>query len=417
MTEGRPKILVVDDQPANIVALKTLLKHADADIVEARSGNAALAQCLDHEFALILLDVQMPDMDGYEVADLLSGAESTRAIPIIFLTATYKDDYHRLRGYDVGAVDFIEKPIDDAVLRSKVGIFLDLYRRKRDLERANESLLREITEREAAQAELARKNEDLARMNKEVQQFAYIVSHDLRAPLTNIAGFVRELEYSMTSLRDMGDGLLTGLTEDQARTVREILEEGIPEAMEFITSSVTRMDGMIAAILKLSRLGRRKLEFVRVDMRHVVTEALKSLAFQLDEKKATTVVGDLPVIDSDPTAMEQVFGNLLSNAVKFLQADRPGRLEISARVDSQGTIFDIADNGRGMADGDIAKAFQLFRRVGPQDVPGEGMGLPYVEALVRRLGGTVTCHSQLGVGTTFTVTLPRELPPQDLPAF
>lgn len=153
-SQARPTILVVDDHPPNLMAMRRLLRSVDADIVEATSGNEALALALEHEFALVLLDVKMPDMDGFEIADLLKGEERTKDTPVIFMTAEYRDDLHRLRGYEVGGADFIEKPIDDAILLSKVRVFLDIYSSRRNLEKANADLSREIAERRRAEETL-----------------------------------------------------------------------------------------------------------------------------------------------------------------------------------------------------------------------------------------------------------------------
>jgi signal transduction histidine kinase len=167
------------------------------------------------------------------------------------------------------------------------------------------------------------------------------------------------------------------------------------------------MDRLINAILKLSRLGRQELKPKKVDMAQLASSILKSLKHQLEQRQTTVIMGDLPVVIADWNAMEQIMGNLLDNAVKYLVPDRPGRIEIDAETAAGMDVFHIRDNGRGIAAEDLEKVFEIFRRAGRQDIPGEGMGLSYVKTLVRRQGGSIRCISQPGKGTTFSFTIPR----------
>ncbi len=188
--------------------------------------------------------------------------------------------------------------------------------------------------------------------------------------------------------------------------MEELLKKEIPEALGFIGSSVTRMDALINSVLKLSRLGRNELKPELVRTEDIVQTLLESLAHQLDMHKAKVTIGPLPDLIIDKTAAEQIFGNLLDNALKYLEPSRPGKIEVTAKENAGEAIFTVRDNGRGIAKEDTQKVFELFRRVGRQDVPGEGMGLTYVKTLVRRLGGRIWCESEPGVGSAFRFTIP-----------
>ncbi len=242
---------------------------------------------------------------------------------------------------------------------------------------------------------------------EEVKRFAYIVSHDLRAPLVNLMGFSDELRVSLNELTPFLEKLLPQLPADEQVRLRQVLEEDIPEALNFIVSSVSRMDRFIGALLTLSRLGWRELRLESVDMNGVVQHALNALSHQLKEKQVTVDLAPLPVIVADRTAMEQVIGNLLDNAVKYLVPGRPGHITITAEEKTDRFLFHIQDNGRGIAEGDMDKIFMPFRRVGSQDIPGDGMGLPCVQALVRRHGGETTCQSVLGEGSVFSFSIAK----------
>lgn len=264
----------------------------------------------------------------------------------------------------------------------------------------------DITERKRAEAQLKGYSEELAEINEELKTFAYIVSHDLRAPLVNIKGFSDELLFSIEEIKPVLEKHLADIEERQRQRYSLILEKDIPEALKFIGSSVRRMDNLINAILKLSRAGLRKLNPEPLQTEEFVQTILHTLAHQIDTRRVTVTLERLPDLVADRTAVEQIFGNLLDNAVKYLEPGRPGRITISADRVSDEVVFRIRDNGRGMSKEDIPKAFEIFRRVGKQDAPGEGMGLAYVKTLIRLLGGRIWCESEPGVGTTFSFSLP-----------
>jgi signal transduction histidine kinase len=252
---------------------------------------------------------------------------------------------------------------------------------------------------------VAERTEALTRANEEIQRFAYIVSHDLRSPLVNIMGFTSELEAAMKTVGPYVAGDAT--MADRARVATE---EDIPEALRFIRASTGKMDGLINAILKLSREGRRELRPEPVDLVALFKNAAASVRHQTDDVGAEiSVPTSAPVVVSDRLALEQIVGNVVDNAVKYLARDRPGRIVITTGETSRRVHIDITDNGRGIAEQDHERIFELFRRAGAQDRPGEGIGLAHVRALVRRLGGDITVQSELGRGTTFRIDLPLKL--------
>jgi PAS domain S-box-containing protein len=256
-------------------------------------------------------------------------------------------------------------------------------------------------EREGSRRQLERYAEELERRNEEIRNFAYIVSHDLRAPLVNLKGFAAELRMSLQDIESIVGTVADGLDANARDTLDVALRQDVPEALGFIESSVTHMDRFIGAVLQLSRVGRRELVFETVDMGAVVEGVLNTLGHQIEEHVGRLVVGDLPPVVADRTSMEQVMGNLLSNAVKYLDPARSGEIHVyGERLDDQ-TVYHVRDNGRGIAREDWDKVFVPFRRFGKQDIPGEGVGLSYAEVLVRRHGGRLRFDSEPGVGSVF----------------
>ena len=305
----------------------------------------------------------------------------------------------------------------------------DLQASRASLQALNESLEHRVAARTAdlvaARDELRHTNlnleaivearvGDLRVANEEVQRFAYIVSHDLRAPLVNVLGFTSELDAVRGDL-----GAFFGDVEKVAPQLvtpdrRALIEQDLPEALGFIRTSTAKMDRLINAILKLSREGRRKLTPEDIDVAALVAAQAGSLAQQLEARDASvTVEGELPSLVSDRLAVEQIFGNLIENAVKYLSPSRAGHIVVRGRREGKVSLYEIADNGRGIDARDFERIFELFRRSGEQDTQGEGIGLAYVRNLARRLGGDVTVRSVLGEGSTFTVAVPATLRGED----
>ncbi|SMF92071.1 His Kinase A (phospho-acceptor) domain-containing protein [Azospirillum oryzae] len=277
----------------------------------------------------------------------------------------------------------------------------DLMQAQRAIQALNDSLEQRVSERTM----------ELQRANAEIQRFAYIVSHDLRAPLVNVMGFTSEFEAGLASVA--ADLVRRPANSDDATAAeaRRAVTEDMPEAIGFIRASTTRMDRLINAILALSRQGSRMLTPEPVSMQALLENAVASFRHRAGELRCTIdIAGPLPSLVSDRLALEQVFGNLLDNAIKYLDPARTGRITIRGYPEADRLIFEVADNGRGIAAQDHERIFELFRRSGVQDRPGEGIGLAYVRTLVRRLYGEVTVDSVPGQGSVFRISLPDILP-------
>jgi len=267
------------------------------------------------------------------------------------------------------------------------------------------------------EATIDERTADLREANDEIQRFAYIVSHDLRSPLVNIMGFTSELEELRNSIfrriAALGHAVAAASVpivpvdaEPALEGEDRQLSEDFTEALGFIKSSIAKMDRLISAILNLTREGKRKFEPVRIDMRELIEAIISTLAHQAEEAKAEIHVAPLPDIVSDRLALEQIFSNIIDNAIKYLKPGVPGDIAIRGRTKLGFAVFEISDNGRGIDSRDHQRIFDLFRRAGTQDKPGQGIGLAHVRALVRRLGGTMSVSSEPGSGSTFTITLP-----------
>jgi signal transduction histidine kinase len=248
---------------------------------------------------------------------------------------------------------------------------------------------------------------DLQRANAEIQRFAYIVSHDLRSPLVNVMGFTSELESAAKRLGKMIDTAEEQAPEVVSEDARQAAREDLPEAIGFIRTSTQKMDRLINAILKLSREGRRTITSERLDLGYLVQSIIDSVRHRIDEIGADVAIeGDLPSIQSDRLAVEQILSNLIENALKYSAPDRPLRIRIRGRKEGAMAIFEVQDNGRGIDPRDHERVFDLFRRSGVQDQPGEGIGLAHVRATAYRLGGTISSDSALDQGATFRLSLP-----------
>jgi signal transduction histidine kinase len=266
------------------------------------------------------------------------------------------------------------------------------------------------------EATIDERTADLREANDEIQRFAYIVSHDLRSPLVNIMGFTSELEQlrddifkRVAALRHASASpapVAAGETEPVLEEEDKQLAQDFSEALEFIKSSIAKMDRLISAILNLTREGRREFEPVPIDTRELIEAIVTTVAHQAAEAEARIRIDPLPQIVSDRLALEQIFSNLIDNALKYLKPGVPGDISVRGRTKLGFAIFEVADNGRGIDPKDHQRIFDLFRRAGAQDKPGQGIGLAHVRALVRRLGGTISVSSELHCGSTFTITLP-----------
>ncbi len=261
-----------------------------------------------------------------------------------------------------------------------------LEKSEADLKAANEGL----------EELVARRTAELRDSNEEIRRYAYVISHDLRTPLVNVMGFAGELEA-------VRDDVAAALAEHPERP--RILVD-FNEALGYIRTAAGKMDAMIGAILKVSREGKRAFKPEPLDVKALVEVVAETQRHQAQAAGAEVTIGDLPPIEADRLALEQIFGNLLANALKYLDPARPGRVLVTGERAGPMNVYRVVDNGRGIAEADFGRVFELFRRAGLQDRPGEGIGLAHVKALVRSLGGRIELASTLGVGSTFTIFLP-----------
>lgn len=271
---------------------------------------------------------------------------------------------------------------------------------RNQLRSANESLEQRVRERTA----------EIQEANEEIQKFAYVVSHDLRSPLVNIMGFTNEL----AMIRGEYTVLHGSNIDPQSPPPRELakVDADFAESLDFIRQSTSKMDGLINAVLKLARSGQRQFKYEQLDMTAIVESIATTLKHQAAAGNAEIVIEPLPSLIGDRLSVDQIFANLLDNAIKYLDAMRPGRIVVRGKAASSFVRFDVEDNGRGIDSADLQRIFELFRRAGPQDRPGEGIGLAHIRTLIRRLGGRIGCQSELGKGTTFSVWLPQGEPRQ-----
>ena len=409
----RPRVLIVDDLPEKLLVYRTVLEELDAELVVARSGTEALKTILNDDFAVILLDVNMPDMDGLETASLIRRYRRTERTPIIFITA-YADEMQTSRGYELGAVDYILTPLNPHVLRSKVRVFIDLYRahaelasshqvlehrvgeRTRELKRSNERLQAEIEERRRIECEreallkreqvLRAEAEELSRLKDE---FLATMSHELRTPLNAIFGWI-------TLLRT---GRLDAPTEERA--------------LETIERNARSQKRLIEDLLDVSRIvtGKVTLELAMVDPRRIIETSVETMMPAAQAKGIALV----PLLDAgvgslrgDPARLQQIVCNLLSNAIKFTPLG--GRVEVMlARRGSEAEIS-VRDTGQGIKAEFLPYVFDRFRQEDgsiSRRHGGLGLGLAIVRHLVELHGGIVTATSDgEGQGATFTLRVP-----------
>ena len=388
------KILLVDDDPENLIALEAVLEGLGEELVKASSGADALWKLLEDDFSVILLDVKMPDMDGFEAASLIRARERSRNTPIIFLTGLKGEEYLH-RGYYVGAVDYLYKPIVPDVLRSKVSVFVELTRRKAELERNNQELEREIAERKRVEEEIrdlnARLEERvmqrtaaLQRSNEDLRQFAYAASHDLKEPLRMIGSY----------------------TDLLAKRFNAKDDPDVKEMVGYVVEGVSRMTALINGMLNYSRVSEiTPVPMDTVNSNAVLDGVLMNLDVSIKQSSAIIERQPLPEVRADDVQLMQVLQNLISNAIKYHREEQP-RVEIAARKQGEEWLFSIADNGVGIAPQYTERIFGVFKRLHGREIPGIGVGLAICKKIVERHGGRIWVESVPGRGSTFYFTLP-----------
>jgi signal transduction histidine kinase len=413
-------ILLVDDHEENLLALEAILTDPVYNLVRARSGRDALREVLGRDFALILMDVAMPDLDGYETAALIRQRERSRDTPIIFLTANYRTDTHVFRGYSVGAVDYIFKPFTPEILQSKVAVFVELFNKREALKRQTEALRHahdELEERvrartrelasanDALRAEIAERvrieRERLALLEREQRaraqaesvnrmkdEFLATLSHELRTPLNAILGWAH---------------LLTTGKADPATAQR---------ALGVIRNNAMAQSQLIEDILDVSRIisGKLRLNLAPVSLREVMDAALDSVSPAAEAKNITVErqIDDLDPINGDRDRLQQVFWNLLANAVKFTPRD--GRVRVCVSRAGDDAVISVADTGIGISPEFLPYVFDRFSQADGSATRrhgGLGLGMAIVRYLVELHGGTVRAESEgENRGAKFTMVLP-----------
>ncbi|OCB74834.1 sensor histidine kinase [Flavobacterium crassostreae] len=402
-------ILIVDDIKANLIALKKILELQDLEVEAAESGEEALKKILKKEYALIIMDVQMPGMDGFEVAEILAGSNRTKNIPVIFLSAVNKQKNFIFKGYQTGAVDYITKPVDSDLLILKVKTFLKIYQQQNELLVIKDLLSKEIEIRKEAQEnleikiaartnELVTKNEELELKNHELQQFSWVVSHDLKEPLRKIQMFIHIIK----------DNYL--LQDDKAK-----------DYVNRTVKAAERMQNLITDLLEYSRLSATvRPEKVALDV--LVHEVITDNDHLIEEKKATITVHNLPTIMGIPSQLRQVFQNLIGNSLKFtkdgvppiinIRSERIAKRSLDSEIQDDGAycrIF-IQDNGIGFDEQYLSKIFMIFQSLSDRKIyEGTGIGLAIAKKIIEKHQGLITAKSQVDAEATFILVLPLQL--------
>jgi signal transduction histidine kinase len=400
-------ILIVDDEPKNLAVLESVLDDPGYRLVRATSGEEALLALMAEEFAVLVLDVRMPGMSGFELAAMVKERKKTARIPIIFLTAYYNEDQHILEGYGTGAVDYLHKPVNPAVLRSKVAVFAELHRKGRMLEAANRMLLGEVGERRHAEAQLSELNLSLDRRvtdrtaelqasearlldaNRRKDEFLATLAHELRNPLAPVRNAVELLKRQPADV------------------------ERVRWSTVMIDRQVTALSRLIDDLMDVSRINQGRIELRRevVTLNDVLADAVETVRPHVDaagHDLAVLLPDRALAVEADRTRLAQAFVNLLHNAVKY--TDRGGRIEVGVLVEGGLATVTVRDTGIGIPQDHLEKVFDMFSQVESalsRSRGGLGIGLSLTQRLVQMHGGSVKAYSDgPGRGSRFHVQLP-----------
>lgn len=376
-------VLAVDDRPDNLLAVEAVLEPLALDVIRATSGHEALRHLLTADVAVILLDVQMPGLDGYETARLIKARARTRNIPIIFLTARDKAIEHELTAYDSGAVDYLAKPFAPEVLRAKVKVFVDLYRQSHTIDQQRIMLERRLEELDRAESRLRHQTVELERSNAELERFAFVASHDLREPLQVVAGFLELLRSRLTA-------------DDPA----------VLQLVDRATSGIGGMSTLVDDLLGYARAstGEQTLEPVPLDV--LLAEVRVELADDLERSELLLTSDPLPEVQGDRWQLSRLLFHLVDNAIRYCRAEQP-RVHVGLTRREETWVVSLRDNGRGVDPMEIPRLFTILGRSHPKDGDrGTGVGLALCRRVVERHGGRIWMESVVGQGSTVSFTIP-----------
>lgn len=407
-----PKILLVDDREDNLLAIETIFEPDGYRFVKANSGRQALKILLrEFDFALILMDVKMPNLNGFETASLIYERDKLKHIPIIFITANNFGDENLYRGYQAGAIDYIYKPIKPEVLRAKVTVLIDLYRKNRQLlaqeqrlVAINKSLEMEIKERKSSEEKVKHLNRQLLeniasleQANKDLDRFAFMASHDLQEPLRKIRMFSDRLALKYNDMMD-----------DDGRT-----------NIQRIHKAAERMQNLITDILTFSKISVDTPSFIDCDMNALINEVLVDLDEEIKSKSGKVLVDKLPTLSVNPSLIKPLFHNLIGNALKYSKKDTSPVVKISSEISTQmnGKVNQVAtpkycriyiqDNGIGFDQKYAEEIFGMFKRLHHNsEFQGTGIGLALCKKIVEQHKGFISARSKVNEGSTFIISLP-----------
>jgi len=403
------KILVVDDRQDNLLSIETILEPDGYKIIKADSGRAALKLLLkDQDFSLILMDVQMPQMNGLETANLIYERDRLKHIPIIFITAHNYGEDLMFKGFKIGGVDYIHKPVDPALLRFKVGVFIELYQKTKaliaqeeKLRSINAYLESEIMERRISEErvsllnqQLKQNNYELTETNQELDRFAFVASHDLQEPLRKILLF--------------NDLINNSLDANDIETVRGYLEK--------INKATGRMQVLINDLLSYSRHTQTVEHFEMSNLNELVADVISDLEIEIKKTRASIELSPLPSLIVIPTQIRQLFQNLISNSIKFASPGLFPEIVIWSEFERNDTTslngdgrykIMIRDNGMGFDQKFAEDIFIVFKRLHSyHQIEGTGIGLSICKKIIEKHKGEIRAESAPGKGSTFTIVLP-----------